>query len=158
MFTIDHAGTFGRLRRLLVPGGVLAAAVWGPPDTHLMSKGPVALSERLDMPVPPSHVPTPFSMSDRHRLNADLTEAGFVEVSVIEQTVPFWFASLDDYVRFNRLALPPGADAGRPAAARARRHRQDHHRRGRAVHERRRHTLAPEHSSLTVRAVAPRWR
>jgi hypothetical protein len=95
------------LARLLVPGGVLAAAVWGPQSTHLMSTGPTALNERLAPPPPPPGVPGPFSMSDPRQLSDELAAAGFVEVAVTEHVVPFRFDSIDDYVRFNRRALPP---------------------------------------------------
>jgi SAM-dependent methyltransferase len=107
MFAIDHISTFGALARLLVPGGVLAAAVWGPQSTHLMSTGPTALNERLAPPPPPPGVPGPFSMSDSRQLSDELAAAGFAEVSVTEHVVPFRFDSIDDYVRFNRRALPP---------------------------------------------------
>src|SRR4051812_37997539 len=52
MFAVDHVATFRTLARRLRPGGVLAAAVWGPPDQHLMSVGPMALGERVGLPAP----------------------------------------------------------------------------------------------------------
>jgi len=101
MFAVDHVAAFRALGELLRPGGALAAAVWGPPSSHLLSAGPVALAERLAMPPPPA------SMSDPERLVDELTEAGFADVSVAEHVVPFRFRSVDDYLRFNRAVLPP---------------------------------------------------
>jgi SAM-dependent methyltransferase len=107
MFAVDHVAAFRTLAQVLVPGGVLAAAVWGPPSTHLMSAGPAALNESLAQPPPAPGAPGPFSMSDPRRLSADLTAAGFRDASVAEHVVPFHFGSVADYVRFNRCALPP---------------------------------------------------
>lgn len=107
MFAIDHVGVFGSLAKLLVPGGVLTSAVWGPQGSQLMSRGPAALSERLELPPPAPGIPSPFSMSDSKQLAADLLSAGFDDVSVTEKIVPFRFASVEDYVRFNKRALPP---------------------------------------------------
>jgi SAM-dependent methyltransferase len=107
MFSADHVATFRGLARVLVPGGVLAAAVWGPPDTHPLSAGPVVLGERLGLPSPPPGTPGPFSMSDPRQLTEELTAAGLTDASVVEQVVPFRFDSVDDYVRFNREVLPP---------------------------------------------------
>jgi SAM-dependent methyltransferase len=106
MLALDHVGTFRALARVLAPGGVLAAAVWGPAETHLLSAGPVALTEHLGLPAPPPGVPSTFSMADAGKLAGELTEAGFEDVEVTEQVVPFRFASVDDYVRFNRDVLP----------------------------------------------------
>ncbi len=107
MLTVDHVAAFRTLAGVLIPGGVLAAAVWGPPASHLLATGPVVLSERLKLPPPPPGLPGPFSMSDPRQLTEELTAAGFVDVSVVEHVVPFRFHSVDDYVRFNKAVLPP---------------------------------------------------
>lgn len=107
MFAADHVGMFRGLRARLVAGGVLAAAVWGPQATHLMSAGPIAITERLALPQPPPGAPSPFSMADAGQLRADLDAAGFSDVSVTEHVVPFRFGDVGAYVRFNKLALPP---------------------------------------------------
>lgn len=108
MFAVDRAALFRMLHRLLLPGGVLAAAVWGPVSEHRISVGPIALSKRLGLPPPdPNDVGGPFSMSDPVRLRSDLTAAGFVEVPIEEHTAPFHFSSVDEYVEYNKHALPP---------------------------------------------------
>jgi SAM-dependent methyltransferase len=109
MFAVDHVGTFRGLARLLVPGGVLAAAVWGPPATApFLSLGYSVLRERLHLPDPPPGTPGPYSMADPERLAAALTEAGLVEVSVRELVVPFQVDRPQDYAYFNRAVSPPG--------------------------------------------------
>jgi hypothetical protein len=65
------------------------------------------LAQRLDLPAPEPGTPGPFSLSDRDRLAEHLTEAGFVDVSITEHTLPFWFDSIDHYIRYNRDMLPP---------------------------------------------------
>jgi SAM-dependent methyltransferase len=107
MFAVDHVAAFRTLARRLRPGGVLAAAVWGPPDRHLMSVGPVALAERIGLPAPAVGVPGPYGMADGGRLRADLVAAGFGGVQIGELVAPYWFSSVEEYVRFNRAALPP---------------------------------------------------
>jgi SAM-dependent methyltransferase len=107
MFAVDHVAAFRKLADVLVPGGVLAAAVWGPPATHLLATGPAALAEHVQIPAPPPDTPGPFSMSDPQQLTEELTTAGFVDVSITEHTVPFHFGSIEDYLRFNREVLPP---------------------------------------------------
>lgn len=107
MFATDHAALFRALAGLLVPGGTLAAAVWAPQETHLLSTGPAALTERLSLPPPPAGVPTTFSMSDAAALADEVRGAGFTDVSVAEHVLPFLFDSVDAYVRFNLHALPP---------------------------------------------------
>lgn len=107
MFAVDHVAAFRALADVLVPGGVLAAATWGPPAMHLMSTGPVALGESLDMPAPAPGTPGPFSMSDRDQLIEELSAAGFVDVSVVEHVAQFRFDSVEEYVGFNKANLPP---------------------------------------------------
>jgi SAM-dependent methyltransferase len=107
MFAADRAAVLRSLARVLVPGGVLAAAVWSTASSHLLSLGPAALSERLGMSAPPPGAPGPFSMADPRQCERELGEAGFIGVSIEEGVVPFRFASVAGYVRFNRDLLPP---------------------------------------------------
>ncbi|HEX2317151.1 MAG TPA: class I SAM-dependent methyltransferase [Thermomonospora sp.] len=109
MFALDHAALFRSLRRLLVPGGVLAAAVWGPPArVPMMALGYRVIGERLELPPPPPGTPGPFSMSDPGRLAAEVRAAGFTEVSVTEVVVPFRLESAAEFVAFTRAVTPPG--------------------------------------------------
>lgn len=107
MFAADHVGVLRALARMLAPGGVLAAAVWGPASSHLLSAGPAALSERLGMSAPPPDVPGPFSMSDPRQVEQELETAGFTGVSVSDGVLPFRFTSVEAYVRFTRELFPP---------------------------------------------------
>ena len=94
MFSLDRDGLFRSLHQVLAPGGVLAAAVWGPEASAPMAAlSGAALTARLDMPAPPAGVPGPFVMSDQGALVDELTAVGFADVSVTEFVVPFQLSS-----------------------------------------------------------------
>ncbi|NDU71373.1 methyltransferase domain-containing protein [Actinomadura sp. DSM 109109] len=108
MFAVDRVAALRGLARLLVPGGVLAAAVWsGPPRAPAISLGFRVLSERLGLPPPPPGTPGPFSMSDPERVAAELAAAGFTGVSVTELVVRFPFDSVEQCVGFTKAVTPP---------------------------------------------------
>lgn len=108
MFAVDHVAAFRSVARVLVPGGVLAAAVWGPPArAPMMSVAFQVLSARLELPPPPPGTPGPFSMAEPDALRTELTVAGFGEVEVTEFEVPFWLDSPGHYVEMNRATMPP---------------------------------------------------
>lgn len=109
MFAIDHVATFRAIAGLLAPGGVLAAAVWGPPPAApIVAFSYAALSQRLQLPPPPPGTPGPFSMADPAELAAEVRAAGFADVTVEEVVVPFRFASAVEFARFSRAITPPG--------------------------------------------------
>lgn len=109
MFAFDHVGAFRDLADLLVPGGVLAAAVWGPAaSAPMVGLGYAVLSELLALPPPPAGSPDPFSMSDPEQLTSELVSAGFTDISVEEFVAPFQLASAQEYIEFNRAISPPG--------------------------------------------------
>jgi enediyne biosynthesis protein CalE5 len=107
MFSADRDKLFRSLHQLLAPAGVLAAAVWGPEDSSpMMGLGGKVLTTRLELPVPPAGAPGPSSMSDADAVTADLSAAGFPEVSVIEYLVPFRLASPQRYADFIKEMTP----------------------------------------------------
>ncbi|WBB75800.1 methyltransferase domain-containing protein [Micromonospora sp. WMMD1128] len=111
MFLPDRAAALRALRRLLTPGGRLAAAVWGPAD----EAPAVGLAFRAIVPVvqgstppppPPPDAPGPYAMSDPERCHAELTEAGFVDVRVERFRAPFWLESPETFVAYTKAMLP----------------------------------------------------
>ncbi|MCT2592042.1 class I SAM-dependent methyltransferase [Streptomyces sp. N2-109] len=109
MFVVDQLAAFKASRRVLRSGGVLAAAVWGPPSSVPMLHTAIrVLTERLQLPTQPPEQPGTFSMSDRGTLARTLTEAGFAEVTVTEFIVPFWVNGADEYAAFSRAVTPQG--------------------------------------------------
>jgi ubiquinone/menaquinone biosynthesis C-methylase UbiE len=108
MFAVDHVATFEGMLRILVPGGRLAAAVWGPPQgAPIMSLGFRAVSSLVDPPPPPPGSPSPFGMASADILAGELESAGFADVEISEFEVPFRFASPEQYIAFNRAVIPP---------------------------------------------------
>jgi SAM-dependent methyltransferase len=107
MFAADRVELLRAVARALVPGGVLAAAVWAGPDrVPMISLGFRVISRHLDLDPPPPG-PGPFTMSDPDAAAAELAEAGFGAIEVREETVPFRLDSLDAFARFTRDLLPP---------------------------------------------------
>ncbi|MEH1014701.1 class I SAM-dependent methyltransferase [Micromonospora sp. CPCC 206060] len=108
MFAADRVATLRRVAGLLRPGGVLAAAVWGPPPSvPMISLGFAVISRQLALDPPPPGGPGPFSMADPTQAAEELRAAGFVEVAVEECVVPFVLDSVDEFVTFTRDVLPP---------------------------------------------------
>lgn len=108
MFAVDPVAALRSLRRLLAPGGVLAAAVWGAPAANPMTRlGYQVLSQVLELPAPPAGTPGPFSLSEPGAVRDAATVAGFVEPSISELPLCLRFASVTEYVAFTRAVIPP---------------------------------------------------
>lgn len=109
MFAVDHVAAFEAVAKVLVPGGVLAAAAWAAPGSlaPMMSLGFQALASRLDLPPAAPGTPSPFSLGDPDALGAELVAAGFREVEITPFTVPFVLDSPERYVEFTKVVSPP---------------------------------------------------
>ncbi len=95
-----------RLHTLLVPGGRLIAAVWGPPQKVPFARWPMEVAIRvLQVPAPPPQMPGPFNLADPHRLEQLLTQAGFTAVHTEPMLLTLEWASVDDYIRFQQAIL-----------------------------------------------------
>ena len=97
MFFQDPVGALARFRNSLVPGGWLAAAIWGSPERVPMISLPFSVLSR-ELGQPPSLLsgPNPFALSEPTRLEQVLREAGFAKVYSEQFTVTFEFASVDE--------------------------------------------------------------
>jgi enediyne biosynthesis protein CalE5 len=97
VFFHDPVGTLARLRTSLVPGGWLAAAVWGPPERVPLISLPFAvLTPELGPPPAAPRGSNPFALSERTTLEQAVRDAGFAEVQSEPLTVTFAFASVDE--------------------------------------------------------------
>ncbi|MCP2167729.1 class I SAM-dependent methyltransferase [Goodfellowiella coeruleoviolacea] len=106
-FAGDRAAVLAALRSALRPGGVLAAAVWGPPaEVPMIALGFGALSRLLALDPPPPG-PGPFAMADPAGLRAEVAAAGFREVAVTELVVDFRLTGPDAFAGFTLDVLPP---------------------------------------------------
>jgi len=97
IFFHDPVGALARFRSSLVPGGWLAAAIWGPPERVPIISLPFSVLSRKAGP-PPSLPggPNPFALSDPTRLEQVLRDAGLTQVQSEPFTVTFAFASVDE--------------------------------------------------------------
>jgi SAM-dependent methyltransferase len=78
MYFVDVQRALAEIKRVLVPEGIVALQVWGPPDESpyfMNAVGPFA--RRLSPPPPPADAPTPLRFAPRGKLVDALTTAGF---------------------------------------------------------------------------------
>jgi hypothetical protein len=73
--------------RVTRPGGRVLALVWGPPETCEASAYLAALGSL--MPPPPPGTPGPFALSGERALEALLTDAGIVDVTIADVPAPW---------------------------------------------------------------------
>ena len=108
MFIPNISDTLDNIRKSLVSGGKLAAAVWTEP-----SKVPqlnIAMSivrEYLQLPLPPRQDPGPFSLADMNKFKNLLLQAEFSNVKSEKIQVTFEFDSAEDYVKFTQDIAAP---------------------------------------------------
>jgi ubiquinone/menaquinone biosynthesis C-methylase UbiE len=95
------------IRRVLKPGGKLAALVWSVPDNNPLFSLPLTIVSTYERGVS-SHLPDPFALSDPSVFERKLTEVGFG--GVITYTLPFQshYASLDAFLQSTAHRLTAG--------------------------------------------------
>jgi len=95
------------IRRVLKPGGKLAALVWSAPENNPLFSLPLAILSKYARGAS-SHLPHPFALSDPTVFERELTEAGFYEV--ITRAIPFQshYASLDAFLQSTASRLTAG--------------------------------------------------
>ncbi len=109
MFLPDLAGALARMRKLLVPGGRLAASVWSSaPKVPMIGLVEGVRKQFGLLPQRPGML-GPLSLADIPALERTLTQAGFSEVASESIPVTFEFASPDEYVRFQQEIRNPAS-------------------------------------------------
>jgi SAM-dependent methyltransferase len=89
MFMPHLDRTLAEIRRVLRPGGRVAAIVFSTPDRSPFFSLPVAvIGRRLGLPAPPPGQPGPFSLGREGVLVDALGKAGFVDVRVEAVSAP----------------------------------------------------------------------
>ena len=108
MFAAEPARAINEIRRVLRPGGRLAAAVWGPrarnPWLALVFD---AMSAQLGVPFPPPGIPGPFSLDGEQTLVELLTDGGLTDITVTEVSEPLHAESFDEWWSRTRALAGP---------------------------------------------------
>lgn len=103
MFLNDLPRTLAGFRRILVPGGRLVAAVWGPPErVPAVSLSGFELHRVLGLPAPAQRPMSAFALSDTEALCRGVEEAGFRDVRGEWLKVEFLFESVEAVVAFRK--------------------------------------------------------
>ncbi len=103
MFFLPLVPALEGFRRVLRPGGYLAAAVWGAPqEVPIISASCAAIFGQLGRPLPPPDAPGPFNLADSDKLAQKLVDAGFHDARTESLTMSATFPSSDVFVRFQR--------------------------------------------------------
>jgi SAM-dependent methyltransferase len=81
MYFVDVQRALGEITRVLVPGGIVALQVWGPPEESPYIANAVGpFMQRLSPPPPPPDAPGPLRFAPGGKLAGALTAAGFRDV------------------------------------------------------------------------------
>jgi SAM-dependent methyltransferase len=106
-FLPDITGVLARLRSFLKPGGRLAAAVWGPPETVQFAMPVPVIRAELGLPPPPAGIPGPFALADADQLVGLVEAAGFTDVATGTVTAIYQPGSPELATRWLRDVAPP---------------------------------------------------
>ena len=86
------------IRRVLKPGGKLAALIWSIPENNPLFALPLAIVSKYARGAS-SHGPDPFALSDPGVFERELTEASFYEIITRALPLQSHYASLDAFLQ-----------------------------------------------------------
>ena len=114
MFFANPVAALRNVREALVPGGLLNMVVWRRKlDNEFMHRAELVVAEYLDEPEEseaPRCGPGPFSMANADTVSDVLKHAGFEDIRLARQDLPYKIGNdLDHAVEFN-MALGPAAE------------------------------------------------
>jgi SAM-dependent methyltransferase len=98
MLLVDRGAALHEMRRVLRPGGRLALAVWGPPETNQWAAIPArTLMDRGLVPAPEPGSPGMFELADEAVLHDLIAGAGFTDVEIEPIDFEYAHPSFDDW-------------------------------------------------------------
>ncbi len=108
MFLPNLDIALSNIRRLLVSGGDLAAAVWSEPSKVPLINLPMDTARKhLQTSFPGRGALGPFSLADVGLFKKSLLNAGFMDVRIEKIAVTFEFDSAENYTKFNQDIVAP---------------------------------------------------
>jgi ubiquinone/menaquinone biosynthesis C-methylase UbiE len=108
MFLPNLSDALENIRMSLVSGGKFAAAVWAEPaKVPQLNIAMSIVRQYLQLALPFSETPGPFSLADLSKLKNFLLEAKFNDAKSEKIRVTFEFDSAEDYVRFTQDIAAP---------------------------------------------------
>jgi ubiquinone/menaquinone biosynthesis C-methylase UbiE len=108
MFLPNLDAALDTIRKSLVPGGRLAAAVWAAPaDVPLLDMAFSTARKVIGAPPPPAGTPGPFALTDAEALKQRLVQAGFQDVRTEMLPLMFRFDSAEQFTAFHQDIAAP---------------------------------------------------
>ncbi len=99
----DQQRALSEIRRVLVPGGRIAAMVYATPEHNPFFSIPISIiRRRAQLPPPAPGQPGPFSLGAAGALEAAYRRTGFSEITIRTVAAPLRMASVAEYLRFAR--------------------------------------------------------
>ncbi len=107
MFLPNLVATLKSMREVLVPDGVISAAVWSAPSKVPLLDTAFSTVRRYVGTAQASNIPGPFSLADANALRRSFVQAGFRDVYIEKLTVTFSFDSPERYTHFQQAIAAP---------------------------------------------------
>ena len=108
MLTVDPEAAAREMRRVLVPGGRTALAVWNDPGLNPWATVPSGVMVELGHTQPPDpEAPGMFALAGDGRLSELLQDAGFTDVSVEVVALDRRYLTVDEFVA-DTFEMSPG--------------------------------------------------
>lgn len=108
MFLPNLPAALARIRKILVPQGRLAAAVWAaPPKVPVLDVVFSTVNKQIGAKGPPPSTPGPFSLANTDALKMSFVNAGFKDVQLHPVTCTFNFESPSAFTAFHQQIAAP---------------------------------------------------